>query len=53
MQMALVLSMGLALVVGLGLQYGSVVFTRDKHVLQIIAKVVPVCTSPNIIIGNP
>ncbi|KAK1360525.1 Protein DETOXIFICATION [Heracleum sosnowskyi] len=41
LQMAFVLSLGLALVVGLGLQYGSVVFTRDKHVLHIIAIGVP------------
>lgn len=53
LQMAFVLSLGLAVVVGLGLQYGSVVFTRDKHVVQIIAIGVPVCTSPNMIIRNP
>ncbi|XP_074344021.1 protein DETOXIFICATION 42-like isoform X2 [Apium graveolens] len=40
-QMAFVLSLVLALVVGLGLQYGCVVFTRDKHVLQIIAIGIP------------
>lgn len=53
LQMAFVLSLGLALVVGLGLQYGAVVFTRDKHVLEIIAIGIPVCTSPNIVIRNP
>ncbi|KAK1356806.1 hypothetical protein POM88_050062 [Heracleum sosnowskyi] len=41
LQMAFVLSVGLALVIGLGLQYGCVVFTRDKHVLRIIAIGVP------------
>ncbi|XP_017257026.1 protein DETOXIFICATION 43 [Daucus carota subsp. sativus] len=41
LQMAFVLSLGLALVVGLGLQYGSVVFTRDKHVLRIITIAIP------------
>lgn len=36
LQMAFVLGLGLSLVVGLGLQFGSVVFTQDKHVLHLI-----------------
>lgn len=53
MQMAFVLSLGMALVVGLGLQYGSAVFTRDKHVLHIITIGIPVCTYLKAICNNP
>ncbi|KAL8109683.1 protein DETOXIFICATION 43-like [Apium graveolens] len=41
LQMAFVLGLGLSLVVGLGLQFGSVVFTKDKHVLHLITLGVP------------
>lgn len=40
--MAFVLGLGLALVVGLGLQFGSVVFSSDKNVLRLITIGVPV-----------
>ncbi|KAK1370415.1 Protein DETOXIFICATION [Heracleum sosnowskyi] len=41
LQMATVLGLGLAIVVGLGMQYGSVVFSNDKHVLYIISIGIP------------
>ncbi|WOG84217.1 hypothetical protein DCAR_0103399 [Daucus carota subsp. sativus] len=41
LQMAFVLGLGLSLVVGLGLQFGSVVFTKDNHVLHLITIGVP------------
>lgn len=41
-QMAFVLGLGLSLVVGVGLQFGSGVFTKDKHVLHLITLAVPV-----------
>lgn len=40
--MAFVLGLGLSLVVGLGLQFGSVAFSKDKHVLHLITIGVPV-----------
>ena len=41
--MAFVLGLGLSLVVGIGLQYGALVFTGDKHVLHLITIGIPVC----------
>lgn len=41
LQMAFVLGLGLTLVVGLGLQFGSVVFSNDKNVLRLISIGVP------------
>ena len=40
--MAFVLGLGLSLVVGIGLQYGALVFTGDKHVLHLITIGIPV-----------
>lgn len=40
--MGFVLGLGLALVVGLGLQFGSGIFTNDKNVLHLISIGVPV-----------
>ncbi|KAL1811643.1 hypothetical protein ACET3Z_021708 [Daucus carota] len=41
LQMAFVLGLGLSLVVGIGLQYGALVFTNDKHVLHLITIGIP------------
>ncbi|KAL8109682.1 protein DETOXIFICATION 43-like [Apium graveolens] len=41
LQMAFVLGLGLSLVVGLGLQFGSIAFSHDKHVLHLITIGVP------------
>ncbi|WOH04356.1 hypothetical protein DCAR_0623765 [Daucus carota subsp. sativus] len=41
LQMAFVLGLGLSLVVGIGLQYGALVFTGDKHVLHLITIGIP------------
>lgn len=40
--MGFVLGVGLALVVGLGLQFGSGIFSKDKHVLHIVSIGIPV-----------
>lgn len=55
--MAFVLGLGLAAVVGLGLQFGSGMFSKDKAVIHIISIGVPVFlifthTSPQIFIFN-
>ncbi|KAL0339087.1 UNVERIFIED_CONTAM: protein DETOXIFICATION 43 [Sesamum angustifolium] len=41
LQMGFVMGLGLALVVGLGLQFGSGIFSKDKNVIHIIAIGIP------------
>ncbi|PIA53667.1 hypothetical protein AQUCO_00900327v1 [Aquilegia coerulea] len=41
LQHALVLGLLLSIILGVGLQYGSVIFTKDKHVLRLISKSIP------------
>lgn len=40
--MGFVLGLGLALVVGIGLQFGSGIFSKDKNVLHIVSIGIPV-----------
>ncbi|GFY92240.1 MATE efflux family protein [Actinidia rufa] len=42
LQMGFVLGLGLAVVVGLGLQFGSGIFSKDKHVIHLISIGIPV-----------
>ena len=44
--MGCVMGLGLALLVGLGLQFGSGVFTKDINVKYIITIGIPVCIQP-------
>ncbi|PSS09993.1 Protein DETOXIFICATION like [Actinidia chinensis var. chinensis] len=41
LQMGFVLGLGLAVVVGLGLQFGSGIFSKDKHVIHLISIGIP------------